>query len=163
MLKPLIMVSFVINVGNLYAGSELKVVLENIAEAVEVSNVQLIYHSSDNWICGKWRNGSVTNKKHFVDYKPNSEINASKELKRGICTYKLSNVTVLGPNYANNDVEYISLPILNEYSHSVLRSRPVSTQFNFLCENTEAKYGCEGEEAIGSLENDEVSILIQDH
>ena len=50
MLKPLIMASFVLNAGNLYAGSEFKVELENIAEAVEVSKVQLIYHSSDNWI-----------------------------------------------------------------------------------------------------------------
>lgn len=144
-----------------FASDEIVINLQNNNQEVKISTVQLIYHSSPNMFCGKLHNGAFVSKKEFVPYTYNTKITAKKTLKNFFCKYKLSNVVLKGPNFANYDVEYATVETRNSYSHSSLDNRVVSNTFNFSCINTDTDYGCtKNSDDINDISNHEIFIYI---
>ncbi len=143
-----------------FAGEAMTIKFDNDLDQLKIDKFQLVYESKPSLICGKFDEGSVVSKIDFQDYKPSKEFKAPKEIKHGLCTYKLSSILVLAMNPYNYPTEFVDIPVMNSYNDRVYGNSAVLNDFSFNCRNTKKSYGCDTINAVTSIEYDEVSIFM---
>jgi len=85
-----------------------------------------------------------------------------KNLRFGLCAYKLSYISLLAPNWVDYEVEVVDLPVTNKYSSQVMRRRPIRETFYFLCTTRRDSYGCRGNNTAADIENNNIDIHLND-
>tara|TARA_B100000212_G_C27260534_1_gene484301 strand:+ start:228 stop:725 length:498 start_codon:yes stop_codon:yes gene_type:complete len=148
-----------------FAGDTFTINVQDNSNSVRLNKYQVIYSSSAGMFCGKLHNGSFVSKKDFEPDAParipsTGKIVVDKEVKNGFCTYKLSDVILKGPNDVNHPIEFVSIPVLNEYSHVSLGRQTVAEQFNYTCKDNTWK--CKGQGDIASIDSEEIFIYVED-
>lgn len=160
MIRKLFFCSLLISFTAL-AKDRVTITLKNNSK-IKVSNIQLIYYSAPNILCGKFKKGSYVSKKHFKSINIQDVAEVEKNLRLGLCAYKLSYISLLAPNWVNYEVEVVDLPVTNKYSSQVMRSRPIRETFYFLCTTRRDSFGCRGNNTAADIENNNIDIHLND-
>ena len=129
---------------------------------VKANNIQAVYSSPANFFCGEYKKGSFVSKLEFVNNEPSESLEIKKTFKSGFCRYKLSDIIILAPNFAGNPQQFVSLSVLNSYSHKSLKRLPVAEKFNYFCsDDVKSDYGCKADGDIASIKSSEIFITLE--